>query len=136
MTDPGPSPDLPPDDPVMDAVARETRTVASAARRRGDRLGLDPDDLAVVDRGLDEGWWGRDRRRVVTAVGCFVGEVLRGHLEAVWAWDPDDGLHLRVGGRHVDPFAWVRRRLAGGRPIAARAAELMERGGDGLASAG
>lgn len=134
MDRPGPAPDLQADDPVMAAVARHARDVVSAARRRGDRLAID-DDLTGVDRCLDEGWWSADRRTVETRVGCFVGEVLRRRLDAVWAWDPERGLHLRLDDRRLDPFEWVRGRLAGGPPVAERVRELVDRSDDGVTPA-
>lgn len=131
MSRPGRSPDVHPDDPVMSAVDRNARWIRSSARRRGVEVDRSVDGIAVVDRALDEGWWDGDRQTVATRVGCYVGEVLRRSLDAVWAWDPDVGLHLRVEGRRVSPFHWVQRRMSGGPPIAERVRELTETAGEG-----
>lgn len=135
MSRPGPAPDLHPDDPVMAAVDRNARQVRSSARRRGVEAAFDVDGVRIVDRGLDEGWWEDDLQAVATRVGCFVGEVMRASLDAVWAWDPDRGLHLRIGDRRVSPFEWVRRRMLGGPSLVDQVRDLDDRDGDGFPSA-
>lgn len=119
----------------MTAVGRHARQVRSSARRRGVEAAFDVDGVRIVDRGLDEGWWGDDLQAVATRVGCFVGEAIRASLGAVWAWDPDRGLHLRVGERRVSPFEWVRRRMLGGPSLVEQVRDLVDRSGDGFPSA-
>lgn len=102
------------DEDILERIAENAHQTVLVAEAAGLDLPVETGSLAVLDRILDEDGFGvspDDLDEVITCAGCFVGQVLCEDRDGTWAMDPDHGLHVRFGGVHVSPFAWVHRRV-------------------------